>query len=129
MRHFQNPVYYRKFRHIHVLFSHIVSYLEPSATLHIQNPSIFRTQDMFKTLWRHILGYSECCVTLAYWEFRILARFRILAYLGMQAYSKFCLFRHIQAHSIIIVIITLPLNLYVFEYNDVSFNARLNLLK
>ena len=56
MIHIQNPVYYRKFRHIQTcsrplkdIFSHIVAYLEPCVTLaysepcHIQNSGVFRT--------------------------------------------------------------------------------------
>ena len=61
MRHIQNPVYYRIFRHILILFRHIqvycvVVYLEPCATLaysgpcHMHNPSMFRTQYIFRTL-------------------------------------------------------------------------------
>ena len=99
------------FRHFHVLFrqfSHIVAYLEPCVTLayselcHIQNPEIFRTQDIFRTLSRHILAYSESCIKLAYWELchiQNLVIFIILAYLGPEVYSQFCLYRHIQAYS------------------------------
>ena len=52
MRYIQNPVYYRKFRHIQACSCPIKAYLEPCVTLaylepcHIQNPVIFRTQDI-----------------------------------------------------------------------------------
>ena len=49
MIHIQNPVYYRKFRHIHAYSRHIKTYLEPYVALaysepcQIQNPGIYRT--------------------------------------------------------------------------------------
>ena len=49
MIHIQNPVYYRKFRHIHAYSRHIKTYLEPCVALaysepcQIQNPGIYRT--------------------------------------------------------------------------------------
>ena len=93
------------------IFRHIVTYLEPYVTLacsepcYIENPGICRTKDIFKTLLRHILAYSACYVMLAYCEHI----FRILTYLGPEVYSESCLFRHLQAYSIMIVIITLTL--------------------
>ena len=99
MTHIQGPVCYRKFRHIHVLFRHIQPYCGIFRTLcnsyiikswYIQNPDIFRTQDVFRTLSRYILAYSKRCVTLAYCEpfyIQKLVIFRILAYLGSDAYS------------------------------------------
>ena len=105
----QNPVYYRKFRHIqaYMLFSYIVTYLEPCVTLaysepcHIQNPGIYRAQDIFSSLSRHILAYSEHCVTrilriLSYSEFSHIKNFGIFRIPGT---SKSCLFRHDQAYS------------------------------
>ena len=56
-----------------------------------------RTWDIFITLSRHIVTYSERCVTLHIVENP--AIFRILAYLGPQAYSESCLYKHIQAYS------------------------------
>ena len=73
----------------HVLFRHIVAYLEPCMTLaysepcNIQNPDIFRIQDMFRILSRHILVHSKRCVMLAYREpchIQNFAIFRILGY-------------------------------------------------
>ena len=99
------------FRHIHIhsdIFSYIVAYLEPCVILaysepcHIQNPGMFRTRDIVRTLSRHILAYSKCCVTLSYWELCHIQNFvifRILAYLGLKAYSESCLYRHIQVYS------------------------------
>ena len=73
-------------KYIHVtpysgIFSHIVAYLEPCATLaysetcHIHNPGSFITQDILGTLPRHIFGISRTLCnasisrTLPYWEF------------------------------------------------------------
>ena len=81
------------------IFNHGVAYLEP---FYIQNPGIFRAQDIFRTLSSHILAYLKHYVTLAYWEpchIQNLAIFRNLAYLGPEAYSESCLYRHIQAYS------------------------------
>ena len=92
MRYIQNPVYYHKFRHIKPycgIFG-IMRYSCIFRTCHIQNPGIFRTWDIFRTLQRHTLAYSERCVTLAYWQpchIQNFAIFRILAYLGLEAYS------------------------------------------
>ena len=99
------------FNHIHALFRHIQPYCGIFRTL--CNSCIFKTlsyskswqfitQDVFRTLSRHILIYSKRCVTLAYWDpyyIQNVALFRILAYLGPEAYSKSCLFMHIQAYS------------------------------
>ena len=89
----------------------VVVYLDSSVTIafsepsHIQNPVIFRTRVIFRTLSRNILAYSERCEMLAFWEpFTI---FRIFAYFGPELYSEPCLFRHIQAYSIMIVLIIL----------------------
>ena len=96
------------FKHIHILFSHIVAYLEPRVSLwysepcHIQNPGIFRTQDVFRTLSRHILEYLKHCLTLTYWEhcdIQNISIFRILTYLQPEAYRESCLYRHIQTYS------------------------------
>ena len=114
--HIQNRVYYWKFRQTYSgvftsysdLSSHVVAYLEPCVTLahsepcHIQNSGKFRTQDIFRTLSKLILVYLERCVTLAYWKpyhTQSFAIFRSLTYLGPEAYSQSCLFRHIQAYS------------------------------
>ena len=92
------------------IFCHILEYSEPCVTLsewepsHIQNPGTCRTQGLLRTLSRHILTFSERCVRLTYWEpyhIQNIVIFRILAYLGLQAYSIYsaysepCLFRHI----------------------------------
>ena len=150
MIHIQNPVYYRKFRHIQTYsrpfqtFSYSVAYLEPCVTLtyskpyHFQNPNIFRTQDKFRTLSRHIQTYPERCVTLEYREhchnqnfrmFRTRGIFRILVMLGHSS-----IFRHTIIVIIVIIILivhTFQRNLkrHVFDCNDVNFNARPSLLK
>ena len=87
------------------IFNHIVAYLEPcviraySEPCHVQNPGIFRTQDICRILSRHILGYSVDCPTFAFWKpchIQNIAILRILAFLGLQAYSESsCLLRHI----------------------------------
>ena len=106
------------FKHIHILFSHIVAYLEPRVSLwysepcHIQNPGIFRTQDVFRTLSRHILEYLKHCLTLTYWEhcdIQSISIFRILTYLQPRHIENpiyIDTFRHIQLYSIMIVTIT-----------------------
>ena len=73
------------------LTSHNALYETYSEPCHIQNLYMSRNQN------RHILTYSECYVTLAYWEHCHVQNFNSV-YLGI--------FRHIQAHSIMIVIIT-----------------------
>ena len=96
------------------IFNHGVAYLEP---FYIQNPGIFRAQDIFRTLSRHILAYLKHYVTLAYWEpchIQNLAIFRNLAYLGPEAYSESCLYRHIQAYS----------DIY-FHFNFTCFSRKL----
>ena len=129
------------------VFRHIMTYLEPcvipaySEPLHIQNPGIFRTQDIFRTLSRHILAYSVGCETLGFWKTSFIQNFAIIfrtsalrnlrhiqnpVYLGT--------FRHIQTYSIMITL-TFFLHFFhtfqrdlkrhmLFDYNDVSFNAR-----
>ena len=113
MIHIKNPLYYRKFRHVQAYSRPIqtysaMAYLEPSVILvysepcHIQNPRIFRTQDIFRTLSRNTLTYPELCVTPAIWEtchIQNFVIFRILAHLGLEAYSESYLYRYIQAYS------------------------------
>ena len=71
MIHIQNPVYYRKFRHIQAYsrpaqtyspincgilnFCVTFAYSEP---YHILKPGIFRTRDILRTLLRYILTFS-----------------------------------------------------------------------
>ena len=97
------------------VFSRIVAYIEPCKTLahsepcHIQNPGIYRTQDILRILSKHILAYGIL---------------RILSY------SELCLiqnpvclgiFRHIQANSIMIFIITLTFffTLILILFNEI----------
>ena len=64
-----------------------------SVFCHIQNSAIFRSRYIFITLSRQILAYSERCVMLAYWEPCHIQNFaiaRILAVLGLEAYSESC---------------------------------------
>ena len=82
--------------------SRYVLYMTYSEPCHIQTSNIFRTQDIFITLPKHILAYSEHCVTLAYWKPCLIQNFvifRILTYVGPEAYSELCLFRYIQEYS------------------------------
>ena len=90
------------------VISHCVSYDTYSELCHIQNSDIFKARDIFRTISRHILAYSECCVTLAI--------FRTLLYSGfwhiynprhIQNPVYLGILRHIEACSIMIVIITL----------------------
>ena len=76
---------------------------------------------------------------LTYWEPHHVQNFailRILLFLGPVAYSETCLFRYIQAYSIMIVIIKLiffftlmllfnEIKKTFFDYNDVNCNALL----
>ena len=117
--------------------------------LHIVvNSDIFRIQYVFRTLSKNILEYSERCSTHAYWEtcdIQNFAIFRILAYLGPEAYRGSCLCRHIQAYSGIfnndgcnnINFLFLTLILHTFQWNVKRhvfwlqwrhFNARRSLL-
>ena len=71
MIHIQNPVYYRKFRHIQA-YSRPVQTYSPincgildfcvtfaySEPYHILKPGIFRTRDILRTLLRYILTFS-----------------------------------------------------------------------
>ena len=116
-------------------------YLEPciflaySEPCHIQNPGIFRTSDILRAMSRHSLAYSERCVTLS----KNFAIFMILAFwhLGPEAYSEFCLFRHIPAYNYdsynklnFLIVNTFQRNLRThmfFNYNDVNFNGRVSL--
>ena len=55
------------------------------------------------------MAYAERCVMLAYLEPCHIQKFailRILAHVGPEVYSESCLYRHIQAYSIMIVIIS-----------------------
>ena len=64
---------------------------------------------------RHNLAYSARCVTLAYLKpchIQNFAIFRILAYLGPEAYSGSCLYRYIQVYSGIF---------YNDSYNNINF--------
>ena len=134
------------------IFSYIVAYLEPcvistySEPFHIQNPGIFRSQDMFRILSRHILLYSIGCVMLAFWKNCFIQNFAIFkisalrnsrhiqnpVYLGT--------FRHIQTYSIVITLSFFFIFFFhtfqrdlkrhmLFDYNDVSSNARPSLFK
>ena len=90
------------------IFSHIVAYVEPCVALayaepcHIQDFGTFIEPEIYSKLCQDILLYSPHCVMLAYWEpchMQNFAIFRVLAYLGPEAYSESCLFRHIQPYS------------------------------
>ena len=137
------------FKNIHVLLRHIQRYcgifrtlcsfcifrtLPFSQSLHIKNlrhihNSVKAYSGIFKTLYN-----ARILRTLPYSEF--------LAYLGPQAYSESCLYRHIQENSVLIVLTiltfltlkifhTFPLILEgtIFDYNGLNFSARLSLLK
>ena len=144
--HIQNSDIFRNRDISRALSRNILVYLERCVTLsywepcHIQNPDIFRNRDISRALSRNILVYSERCVTLAYWEpchIQNFAVFRILAYL------ESFLFRYIHEYSSIFtndsynninfLFFTLILhfstkfkNTYVFDHNDVNFNALLS---
>ena len=87
---------------------------------------------------------------LAYWEpyhIQSFAISRIMGYLGPEAHSESCLYKHIQAYLVIFdsdsynnidfLFFHFSLNYFptkfkktgFFDYNDVIFNARLSLLK
>ena len=121
-RHIQSPAYYRKFRHIQA-YSRPVKTFSHIESCHIQNPGYRYTQNsakanagIFRTLCNtrilRTLSYSEV------WHIQNFAIFSILPYLGPEAYSKSCLyrhiFRHIQAYSIMTVITALTF-FYFFQ--------------
>ena len=138
--HIQNPVYYRKFRHIQtyslILWHTPRTLCKSSKPCHFQNPGAYLEPKIFRTLSRHILTYPERCVTLAYLEpchIQNFAIFRILAYLHIQAYSR--KFNSDSYHNINFLFFTLMVHSFqrtfkrhAFDYNDVNFNARLSLL-
>ena len=111
-----------------------LSYLE---LYRIQDFGIFQTKDIFRTLSNIYNGgdywkgnYSSAKSILAVWSDKVLntpltqevlstlySNLRLCTISGILrtlAYSKLCLCRHVQAHSIIIVIITL--NFLFFMY-------------
>ena len=105
-----------KFRHTHVysdIFGHTVGYLKPCVTLAYSEPCLIQNPTgIFRTLRN---AYWEPCHI---WKFAI---FRILAYLVPKSCSEFCLFRHIQASSIMIVTITLT---FFFHFNLKCFSTK-----
>ena len=146
----QNPVYYRKFRHIHIQFRHcgifrtmrnscIFRNLPYSKSWHIQNPRYIQNSvSTYSSIFRTLCNASALRI-LPYSEFGHIQETRHnqnLVYLGT--------LRYIQAYTIIIVIITLNFFFFTsvlhnfqqnlkrhmfFDYNDVNFNAPLSLLK
>ena len=108
-----NPVCYCKFTHIHQYSGPIKTYCVIFRTL--CNSCIFRTlsyseswhiQDL-RYIQNSVKVYSDifsmlCNICIL----RTLPQFRISAYLRPMAYLKSCLCRHMQAYSIMIVIIT-----------------------
>ena len=84
-------------RHIYVIFSQIVVYLEHCVTLaysepcHIQNSGIFRTQDIFRTLSRHVQAYSIMIVIitltffLSQWSYIVFNKIWFYMFFGYNA--------------------------------------------
>ena len=122
IKHNQNSVYFSKFNHIQVYSGPIQTYQTYCGIVKtLCNSCIFRTlpqsesghiqkQRFIRTLSTHTLVYSERCVTFAQSEpchIQNFDIFRILAYLGPEAYSEYCFIRHIQVSSIMIVVIKL----------------------
>ena len=122
MIHIQNPVYYCKFRHVQA-YSRLLRHIQPYCGIFktLRNSCIFRTLPYSETWHIQNTRYIHNSLKLCSGIFRTLcnariltpchvqnfAIFRILAYLGPEAYSEYCLFKHIQAYSIMIVVITL----------------------
>ena len=103
------------------IFRHIVAYLEPCVTLAYSEHShililAHLEPKIYPELCQSISGTSKTLCnarilrTLTYFNFTI---FRILGIFRPNAYSKSCLFRHIQAYSITIIIITLNFFFYL----------------
>ena len=113
-------------RDIHVLFRHIQPYCGTFRIL--RNSCIFRTLPHSKSqriqnqiyIQNSVNAYSGISTTLCNERQHIVnpAIFRILVYLGPDAYSESCLYRHIQAYSKMIVIITLT---FFFRFNLTYF--------
>ena len=88
---------------------HCVSYETYPELCHIQNSDIFKARNMFRIMSRHILAYSERCVTLAIFKTLLYSGFwHIYDRRHIQNPVYLDILRHIQAYSIMIVIITLP---------------------
>ena len=144
MIHIQNSVYDCKSRHIQpysrpiqtnsAILWHILNHL---FLLLIQNPSIFRTRNIYITLSRHILAYSERCVTLAYWELCHVQNFVIFKILDTKTWLYYprhnqnpvflSIFRDIQEHSIMIVIIRLTF-FFTLIWNTFQGNLKTRML-
>ena len=119
-----NPVYYCKFTHIHQYSGPIKTYCVIFRTL--CNSCIFRTLSYSESWHIQNLRYIQNSAKVYSGIFsmlcnicilRTLPQFRILAYLRPNAYLKSCLCRHIQAYSIMIVIITF----FFFHFNLTYF--------
>ena len=78
----------------------------------IRNSYTFRTRDTFRTISRHFLVYSECCVTLVHWQ---------LCNIHSCNPVYLDIFKHIQAYSIMIVIIALN---FFFHINLTYFSTK-----
>ena len=72
-----------------------LAYSRPS---HIQNLGKFRIQGIFRTLSNHIMAYSERSTYWTPYHIQNFAIFKILAYLGLEAYLEPFLFSHIRAY-------------------------------
>ena len=130
MIHIQNLVHYLKFRHVQAYsrpsqpYSAILWHIQNSVELlHIQNHATLRIlaylgPKICRTLSRHILAYSEHIENAAI--IQDFAIFRVLAYLGPKAYLESCLYRHIQAYSIIV---TTTLTFF-FHFDLIDFSTK-----
>ena len=104
MTHIQNPVYYRKFRHIQAylrpiqpysviptphsaICSHVVKYLEPCITLSYSKPYHIHNSNVYSELFQDLFWHIQNAVQRSL--FGNSAIFRILAYLGPKGWVVF----------------------------------------
>ena len=127
------------FSHIHVPFRQIQPYYGIFWIICFSCffSCIFRTRNIYITLSRHILAYSERCVTLAYWELCHVQNFVIFKILDTKTWLYYPrhnqnpvylgIFRDIQEHSIMIVIIRLTF-FFTLIWNTFQGNLKTRML-
>ena len=123
--HIQNPVYYRKFRHIQAYLRPVQRYsgklwhiYNPLQLLHIQNPAIFRMQAYLEPKI-----YANFCQGI-FWHIQNARILRTLPYSELGHIQDRVIFRILfiqaQIYSIMIVIITLTF----FHFDHTFFSTK-----
>ena len=118
-RHIHNTAYYCKFRHFQPYCTYYCKFrhFQPYCSIFriLCNSCIFRTlaylePKIYSEICQDIFWYIQNAMQRSHIEnchIQNFTIFRILTYLGFEAYSETCLCTHIQAYLIMIVIITL----------------------